>query len=86
MRGFQKLLEKDFNLNLQKEELIMKKIKVRTTMTLTVEYEINPEYYAEGSTVEQMIETDIDSFHDDPTLLFSLGEVEVNTVTVKLEN
>lgn len=47
-------------------------IKVRTVMTVTKEYEIDPEHYPDGSTVEQMLKLDLESFADDPLLFLDM--------------
>lgn len=63
----------------------MKRFNVRTTMVITVEYAIDPSYYPEGSTVEEMLALDRDIFKKDPDLLFSLGEVDVEVKTERVD-
>lgn len=57
-------------------------IKVKTTMILIKEYPINPEHYPEGSTVEQMMNLDLESFKDDVLLFLDMqseGSMEVKS-------
>lgn len=63
----------------------MKRFNVRTTMVITVEYAIDPNYYPEGSTVEEMLALDRDTFKRDPDLLFSLGEADIEVKTERVE-
>jgi len=46
----------------------MKVVKVKLTRTMIKIYELNPEYYPEGLTYEQMIEMDINP--DNREMLF----------------
>lgn len=57
-------------------------MKVRTTITITAEYEPNPESYP-GMSEEEMIQEDRDSYGEDPMLL--VNNYEQATINVKVE-
>jgi hypothetical protein len=52
----------------------MKRAKI--TITCTVEYDLNPEFYPEGLTPEQMIEIDRQNAFDDPFSFFDMDNAD----------
>lgn len=49
-------------------------VKARITMTVTVEYEINPTSYPKGATPEEMLAIDIANAEDDPYIFLEMPE------------
>jgi len=50
--------------------------KARIIITCTIEYDLDPELYPEGSTPEQMIEFDRQNALDDPFLFFEMDNAD----------
>lgn len=58
--------------------------KIRLTRAIIMEYEPNPEYYPEGSTIEEIAQYDCDS--DDQDLLFHSDAVISDNTTYEIIN
>lgn len=39
---------------------------MKIKITITMEYEVEPKYYSEGATTEEMLATDLENINDDP--------------------
>lgn len=46
--------------------------KVKMKMIVECELELNPSYYKEGASIEDMIECEKESMNNDPNLYFSI--------------
>jgi hypothetical protein len=51
-------------------ELMMHKVKVK--MTIECKMELNPEYYDEGSTFQDMVNIEIENMKGDPNFYFDI--------------
>lgn len=56
--------------------------KGRVTVTIAMEYEIKPEHYEAGMTLEQMAQLDADQYRQDPFLLIEGMQVGSDDVKV----
>lgn len=57
---------------------------MRFQITLTVDYEVNPQSYPEGSSPEDMLDIDVANYESDPTSLLLLCENENFVVTGRI--
>lgn len=56
--------------------------RAKITITCVVEYEIHPEYYSTGSTLEEMLACDINNADEDPFMFLGMDNADI---TVKGE-
>lgn len=58
----------------------------RIRITVSFEYEPEPEYYEEGATLAEMAETDLQEFRDDPDALayrLATGDYELKATVIE---
>jgi hypothetical protein len=46
--------------------------KVKIKFTVEYEYELQPDYYPEGSSAEEMLQIDIDNMNNDPLMVLDI--------------
>lgn len=52
--------------------------KLKITITMTVEYEPNPEHYDDGMTIEQMLSNDLAAYEDDIGIMLSDDRADIS--------
>ena len=58
-------------------------MKARLTLVSTYEYEIVPETYPDGITIEQMLAIDVANSYEDPTFIVERGEPSITAELIE---